>query len=87
MSCPIDKYVDDSTIFEICNHDMVSVIQDSAVIVEQWTCNNDMHINTSKTKEMVICFRKDRTFVDYLTYIYINGNNIEASKGSWCNYI
>ena len=36
-----------------------------------------MHMNTNKTTEMVICFRKDKTFVDSLTYIYINGNNIE----------
>ena len=37
--CPIYKYVDDSTILEICNQDMVSVIQDYAVLVEQRTCN------------------------------------------------
>ena len=75
--CPIHKYVDDSTIFEICNQDMVSVIQDSADLVEQWSCNNDMRINTTKTKAMVICFRRDRTFVDVLPYIYMNGNYIE----------
>ena len=50
--CPIYKYVDDSTIFEICNQGMVSVIQDSADLVEQWSCNNDMRINTTKTKEI-----------------------------------
>ena len=49
MICPIDKYVDDGTIFEICNQDMVYVIQDSADIVEQWCCNN-----MTKTKEIVI---------------------------------
>ena len=26
---------------------------------------------------MVICFRRDRTFVDSLPYIYMNGNYIE----------
>ena len=37
-----------------------------------------MRINTTKTKEMVICFRRDRTFVDSLPYyIYMNGNYIE----------
>ena len=72
---PIYKYVDDSTIFEICNQDMVYVIQDSADVVE--SCNNDMRIYTTKTKEMVICFRRDRTFVDSLPYIYMNGNYIE----------
>ena len=75
--CPIYKYVDDSTIFEICNQGMVSVIQDSADLVEQWSCNTDMRINTTKTKEMAIRIRRDRTFVDYLPYIYMNGNYIE----------
>ena len=76
---PIYKYVDDSTIFEICNQYMISVIQDSADVVEQWSCNNDMRINTTKTKEMV-CFRRERTFVDSLPYIYMNGNYIECLK-------
>ena len=75
--CHVYKYVADSTVFEICNEDMVSVIQDSADIVEQRSCNNDMRINTTKTKEMVICFRRDITFVDYLPYIYMNGNYID----------
>ena len=47
--CSIYKYVDDSTIFEICNQGMVSVIQDSADLVEQWSFNNGMRINTTKT--------------------------------------
>jgi len=75
--CPMYKYVDDSTIFEICNQDMVYVSQDSADLVEQWSCNNDMRINTTNTKEMVMCFRRDRTLVDSLPYIYMNGNYIE----------
>jgi hypothetical protein len=51
---------------------------DSADVVEQWFYNNDMRINTTKTKEMVICFGRDRTFVDSLPYyIYMNGNYIE----------
>ena len=47
--CLIYKYVDDSTIFEICNQSRVCVIQDSANIIAQWSSNNDMRINTSKT--------------------------------------
>ena len=75
--CPIYKYVDDSTIFEIYNQSRVSVIQDSANIIAQWSSDNDMRINTSKTKEMVICFCKDRTYVESLPYIDINGTDIE----------
>ena len=36
-----------------------------------------MRINTIKTKEMVICLCKDRTYVEYLPYIDINGTDIE----------
>ena len=74
--CPIYKYVDDSTIFEICNQSRVFVIQDSASIIAQWSSSNEMRINTSK-KNMVICFCKDRTYVESLPYIDINGTDIE----------
>ena len=65
---------------------MVSVIQDSGYLVEQWSCNNDMRINTTKTKEMVICFRRDITFVDFLLYIYMNGNYIERVSRAKINF-
>ena len=42
--CHIYTYVDDSTIFEICNQSRVSVIQDSANITAQWSSDNDMRI-------------------------------------------
>ena len=74
---PIYKYVDDSTIFEICNQSRVSVIQYSANIIAQWSSDNDMRINTSKTNEMVICLCKYRTYVESLPYIDINGTDIE----------
>ena len=75
--CLIYTYVDDSTIFEICNQSRASVTQDSANITAQWSSDNDMRINTNKTKEMVICFCKDRTYVESLPYIDINGTDIE----------
>ena len=58
-----------------------------------------MRINTTKTKEMAICFRKDRTFVDSLPYVYMNGNYVErvsqakvfsvtiSSELSWNAYV
>ena len=55
--CPLYKYVDDSTVFEICRLGSVSTIQESANIVDQWTRDNDMRINTSKTYELLIDFR------------------------------
>ena len=55
--------------FEICNQHMVSVIQDSADVVEQWSSTNDMRINTIKTKEIVM-FQK-RQNICRLSVIYV----------------
>ena len=76
IPCPIYKYVDNSTIFDIYNQSKVSVIQDSVNIISQWSNNNDMRINTRKTKEMVICLYED-TYVESLPYIDINGTDIQ----------
>ena len=72
--CSIYKYVDDSTIFEICNPTSVSVIQQSAAIIANWYIDNGMRINTMKTKEMIIRFCRDPVF---LPYINIDGAAIE----------
>ena len=39
---PLYKYVDDSTVFEICNTNEVSVIQESIDLAVEWTVNNDI---------------------------------------------
>ena len=78
LALSINIHVDDSTIFEICNQSRVSGIQDSADIIAQWSIDNDMRINTSKT--MVICFCKDRTYVESLPYIDINGTDINGTE-------
>ena len=54
--CPMFKYVDDSTVFDVCNNSSVPMLQESADIITDWSRNNDMRINATKTKEMVICF-------------------------------
>ncbi len=48
--CPIFKYVDDSTIFDVCNNTSVPMLQESAVIITDWSRHNDVRINATKTK-------------------------------------
>ena len=72
--CSIYKYVDDSTVFEICNPTSVSVLQQSAASIANWYIDNGMRINTMKTKEMIIKFCRDPVF---LPYINIDGAAIE----------
>ena len=70
--CPIYKYVDDSTIFEICERGSVSVIQESVDIACQWSVENDMKINANKTQELLICFCKDSTHAANLPNIVVD---------------
>ena len=72
--CSIYKYVDDSTIFKICNPTSVSGLQQSAAIIANWSIDNGMRINTMDTKEMIISFCRDPAF---LPYINIDGAAIE----------
>ena len=40
--CPIFKYVDDSTIFDVCNNNGVPMLQESADIITDGSRHNDM---------------------------------------------
>ena len=48
---PLYKYVDDSTLFEICEINSISLMQESVNIAAEWTNNNDMKINSDKSKK------------------------------------
>ncbi len=54
--CPIVKYVDDGTMYEVCTIGSTSNIQESLDITIKWSEENDMCINSDKSKEMLICF-------------------------------
>ena len=48
---PLYKYVDDSTLFEICNTTDVSVMQESIDRAVNWTNNNCMKINSKNQRK------------------------------------
>ena len=51
---PIYKYVDDSTLFEVCHEGDNTYIQESVDMVGIWNNQNDMRLNSQKCKEMII---------------------------------
>ena len=71
------KYVDDSTVFDVCNNSSVPMLQESADIITDWSRNNDIRINATKTKEMVICFCRNDNHVASIPRIVIDNNDIE----------
>ena len=54
--------VDDSTLFEICDRNGVSVIQESAHIAARRTEQNDLKMYLEKSKEIIISFAQDGNF-------------------------
>ena len=53
---PLYKYVDGNTLFDICEMNSISLTQESVNIAAEWTNNNDMKINSEKSKEMIISY-------------------------------
>ena len=74
---PLYKYVDDSTLFEICHRKSESVLQHSVDIAARWTVHNDMKINSDKSKEMLISFMQDPEFRNTVPRLAIDGNEID----------
>ena len=74
---PLYKYVDDSTLFEICHRKRESVLQHSVDITAWWTLHNDMKINSDKSKEMLISFMQDPEFRNTVPRLIIDGNEID----------
>ena len=70
------KYVDDSTVLDVCNNSSVPMLQESADIITDWSRNNDMRINATKTKEIVICFCRNDNHVASIPRIVIDNNDI-----------
>ena len=77
---PLFKYVDDSTLFEICNTNEISDIQESNDKAADWTSMNCMKINSKKSKEMIISFTHDVNFKKSVPNIIIEGIPVEVVK-------
>ena len=76
---PLYKYVDDSTLFEICHRKSESVLEHSVDTAAMWTLHNDTKINSDKSKEMLISFMQDPEFRSRPTVprLIIDGNEID----------
>ena len=74
------KYVDDSTLFEICNTNEISEIQESIDKAADWTPMNCMTINSKKSKEMIISSTHYVDFKKSVPNITIEGIPVEAVK-------
>ncbi len=77
--CPIVKYVDDGTMYEVCTIGSTSNIQESVDIAISWSEENNMCINS---EEMLICFCKDERHKESVPNLHVNGDIIERVSAS-----
>jgi hypothetical protein len=68
------KYVDDTTLLEVSDNPLSTDLQTSATETYEWSRKNDMQLNESKTKEILIDFSITK-FSDF-TPISIDGVKI-----------
>ncbi len=70
--CPTFKYVDDSTVLNVCNNTSVPMLQESADVITYRSRRNDMRINARKTKEIIICFCRNDNHVASIPRIVLD---------------
>jgi hypothetical protein len=79
-NCSSVKYVDDTTLWESCSHDMNnSNIQTAANQVIDWCNKNNMQINCGKTKEMIVYFGKKKINIPEIT---MGGKQLERVENT-----
>ena len=69
--------MDDSTLFDVCYRKGVSVIQESTDITTSWTVQNDLKINSGKSKEMIISYAQDGNFRNNIPNIKIDRMDVD----------
>ena len=74
---PIYKYVDDSTLFEVCHEGDNTYIQESVDMVGIWTNQNDMRLNSEKCKEMIIDFSMNYSLTSGIRSVTIGEQVLE----------
>ena len=68
------KFFDDVTLYEVCNTHSQNKLQNSVDDIQEWATDNNMSLNTNKTKELLVYFGREDLDIPRIT---INGDVIE----------
>jgi hypothetical protein len=80
--CPTSKYVDDTTIHHVSNNPDDNTLQEATDSVLTWSQMNNMKINPTKTKEMLVSFSNEAPHVPAISV-----NNHELERVSHCTLL
>jgi hypothetical protein len=73
----IIKFADDTTVVGLITNNNETSYREEVIDLAGWCLNNNLSLNISKTKEMIVDYRKRRT--EY-TPILINGAVVEQME-------
>ena len=68
------KFVDDVTLYEVCNTHSRDKIQNAVNDIQKWATDNNMSLNASKTKELLVYYGREELDIPHIT---INGDVVE----------
>ena len=68
------KFVDDVTLHEVCNTHSRDKLQNAVNDIQEWATDNNMSLNSSKTKELLVYFGREELDIPRITN---NGDVIE----------
>ena len=88
-TAPIYQYVDDSTLFEVCHEGDTTQIQESVDMVDIWTNQNDMKLNSEKCNEIIIDFSKKYSLTSGIQSVTIGEQVLERDEHNltWSNIV
>ena len=68
------KFFDDVTLYEVCNTHSQNKLQNAVDDIQEWATDNNMSLNTNKTKELLVYFGREALDIPRIT---TNGDVIE----------
>ncbi|KAK0132238.1 RNA-directed DNA polymerase from mobile element jockey [Merluccius polli] len=71
------KFADDTTVVGLINNEDEAPYREEVQALEGWCSDNHLNLNTKKTKELIIDFRKSRTTLH--SGLSINGEEVERA--------
>ena len=61
------KFVDDVTLYEVCNTHSQNKLQNAVDDIQEWATDNNMSLNTNKTKELLVYFGREDLDIPRIT--------------------
>ena len=81
------KFVDDVTLYEVCNTYSQHKLQNSVDDIQEGTIENNMSLNSSKTKELLVYFGRESLDIPRITINCDVNKRVSCAKLLGCHIV